>query len=319
MSFVRTILGDVPTDGLRCCGSHEHIIIDAPYIAEKHRDFLLDDVDAACVDLREFRDGDGGWVIDTMPTGAGRCALKLAAVSRQSGVHIVCPTGMHLPVYYPHDHPMLSMHREQLVNVFVREIVDAVCDEAGPVPCRAGVVKVAGSQGQLTPHQCEAFAAAAETSCRTGCPIITHTEQGSAAEEQVRLLLEGGACPTHVVLSHTDRRPDTAYHRALLSSGVMLEYDNHFRSYLKDGSCPTADLIAALAPEFPNQIVVGMDLARRSYWHGHGGKPGLVWLLTVLPALLRERGIDDRLIERVLILNPRRAFAFAAVSEEASQ
>jgi len=311
MSFVRTILGDVPTDGLRRCGAHEHIIIEAPYIAERHPDFLLDDIEAACVDLREFRDADGGWVIDTMPKGAGRCALKLATVSRQSGVHIVCPTGLHLPLYYPPDYPMLSMDREKLAAVFVKEIVDAVCDEAGSLPYRAGIVKVAGSQGQLTPHQREAFAAAAETSRRTGCPIITHTEQGTAGEEQVRLLIEGGAHPTHVVLSHTDRPPDFAYHRALLSSGVMLEYDHHYRSHVKDGTCPTADLIAALAPEFPNQIVVGMDLARRSYWHGHGGKPGLVWLLTVLPTLLRERGVKDELIERVLILNPQRAFAFA--------
>jgi len=119
------------------------------------------------------------------------------------------------------------------------------------------------------------------------------------------------------VLSHTDRRPDIAYHRALLSTGVMLEYDHHFRSYLKDGTCPAADLISALAPEFPDQIVVGMDLARRSYWHGHGGEPGLVWLLTVLPSLLRERGVNDELIERILILNPRRAFAFSAAAEGA--
>jgi 5-phospho-D-xylono-1,4-lactonase len=75
-------------------------------------------------------------------------------------------------------------------------------------------------------------------------------------------------------------------------------------------------LIATLAPEFPDQIVVGMDLARRSYWHSHGGKPGLVWLLTVLPTLLRERGVNDELIERILILNPRRAFAFAAAAED---
>ena len=65
--------------------------------------------------------------------------------------------------------------------------------------------------------------------------------------------------------SHTDRQPDMAYHRALLPSGVLLEYDHHFRSHLKDGNCPTVDLIAALAHEFPRQIVVGMDLARRSY------------------------------------------------------
>ena len=260
MSFVRTILGDVPIDGLSSCGAHEHTIIDAPYIAEKHPDFLLDDIDAACMDLREFRDAGGGWVIDTMPTGAGRCALKLATVSRQSGVHIVCPTGLHLPLYYAPDDPLLSMHREELVDVFLREIVDAVSDEAGPLPYRAGVVKVAGGRDRLTPHQREAFAAAAETSRRTGCPIITHAEQGTAADEQICLLLESGARPTHVVLSHTDRLPDIAYHRALLSSGVLLEYDHHFRSHLKDGNCPTADLIAALAHEFPRQIVVGMDL-----------------------------------------------------------
>jgi 5-phospho-D-xylono-1,4-lactonase len=315
MSFVRTILGDVAADDLRRCGAHEHIIIDTAYIAEKHPDFLLDDIDAACVDLREFRDADGGWVIDTMPTGAGRCARKLATASQQSGVHIVCPTGLHLPLYYLPDHPMLSMDQDELVEVFVREIVEAVCDDGGQLPYRAGVIKVAGGHGKLTPHQRHAFAAAAETSRRTGCPIITHTEQGTAGEEQVRLLLDGGAHPRQVVLSHTDRLPDIAYHRCLLSSGVTLEYDHHFRTYLKDGSCPTADLIAALIPEFPDQIVVGMDLARRGYWHGHCGKPGLVWLLTVLPTLLKERGVRDDLIERILTHNPRRAFTFATVSE----
>jgi 5-phospho-D-xylono-1,4-lactonase len=316
MSFVRTVLGDVRADDLKRCGAHEHIIIDAAYIAEKQPDFLLDDIEAASVDLGEFRDADGGWVIDTMPTGAGRRARKLAAASQQSGVHIVCPTGLHLPLYYPPDHPMLAMDQEELAEVFVKEIDEAVCDDAVPLPYRAGVIKVAGSYGKLTPHQRQAFAAAGEASRRTGCPIITHTEQGTAGEEQVSLLLESGAHPTQVVLSHTDRLPDPAYHRCLLSSGVTLEYDHHFRTYLKDGSCPTADLIAALIPEFPDQIVVGMDLARRGYWHGHGGKPGLVWLLTVLPTLLKERGVSDDVVERILTHNPRRAFTFATVSED---
>jgi len=315
MSFVRTILGDVPADELKRCGAHEHIIIDAAYIAEKHPDFLLDDIEAACVDLGEFRDAGGGWVIDTMPTGAGRCSRKLAAASQQSGIHIVCPTGLHLALYYRPDHPMLSMDQEELADVFVKEIAEGVCDDGVQLSYRAGVIKVAGGHGKLTPHQREAFAAAGEASRRTGCPIITHTEQGTAGEEQVNLLLSSGAHPTQVVLSHPDRLPDIAYHRRLLSSGVTLEYDHHFRTYLKDGSCPTADLIAALVPAFPNQIVVGMDLARRGYWHGRGGKPGLVWLLTVLPTLLKERGVSDDLVERILTHNPRRAFTFATASQ----
>jgi predicted metal-dependent phosphotriesterase family hydrolase len=311
MSFIRTLLGDVATNGLTRCSAHEHLIIEAPYIAEKHPDFLLDDVQAACVDLREFRDAGGGWVVDAMPIGAGRCVLKLATVSQRSGVQIVCSTGLHLPIYYPPDHRMLSMDREELTELFVSEIAVAVRNEDDPLPYRAGVIKIAGSLGTLTPHQREAFAAAAETSRLTGCPIITHTEQGTAGEEQVRLLLDGGARPAQVILSHTDRLPDIHYHRALLSSGVTLEYDHHFRTHLKNGTCPTADLVARLAPDFPDQIVVGMDMARRSYWHGHGGQPGLVWLLTALPALLRERGLHDDLIERILTHNPAQSFAFA--------
>jgi predicted metal-dependent phosphotriesterase family hydrolase len=318
MSFIRTLLGDVPTDDLGRCSAHEHLIIDAPHIAEKHPDFLLDDVEAACVDLREFREAGGGWLVDAMPVGAGRCVGKLITVSRRSGVHVVCPTGLHLPMYYPAEHPMLSMSREELTELFVSEVAEAVRSEADPLPYRAGVVKIAGNLGKLTPHQREAFAAAAETSRRTGCPIITHTEQGTAGEEQIQLLLDGGAHPAQIVLSHTDRLPDISYHHALLSSGVTLEYDHHFRTYLKDGTCPTADLVARLAPDFPDQIVVGMDMARRSYWHGHGGRPGLVWLLTVLPELLRERGVHDDLVERVLTYNPARAFAFAEVSKATS-
>ncbi len=109
---------------------------------------------------------------------------------------------------------MLSMNKEELADVFVGEIVEAV-------------VKVAGSHRKLTPHQRQAFAAAAETSR----PIITHTEQGTADEQQVRLLLDSGAQSTKVVLSHTDRLLDIAYRRCLLSNGVTLEYDHHFRTY----------------------------------------------------------------------------------------
>jgi phosphotriesterase-related protein len=81
MNFIRTLLGDIPTDGLGRCSAHEHLIIDAPHIADKHPDFLLDDVEAACVDLREFRAAGGGWVVDAMPIGTGRCVAMLATVS----------------------------------------------------------------------------------------------------------------------------------------------------------------------------------------------------------------------------------------------
>ena len=43
----------------------------------------------------------------------------------------------------------------------------------------------------------------------------------------------------------------------------------------------------------------------------------MVWPFTVLPTLLKERGVSDDLIERILTHNPRRAFAFATVAKTA--
>ena len=46
-----------------------------------------------------------------------------------------------------------------------------------------------------------------------------------------------------------------------------------------------------------------LTLSRRRYCHGHGGKPDLIWLLTVLPTLLRERGDSHDITERILTHN----------------
>lgn len=307
-SCIRTIRGDVAVEELGRCSAHEHVIIESPHIAAHHAAFVLDDVDAACTDLGAFREAGGSWVVDTMPVAAGRHAFKLAEASRRSGVQIVAPTGLHLPTYYPPDASVLSMDREELAALFEREIVEGLIDGPG----RAGVIKVAGDLERLSDHQREAFAAAGHTFHRTGCPIITHTERGTAGMEQVKRLVDAGADPARVVLSHTDRLPDVAYHRELLETGVTLEYDQHFRWLARGEDCPTLDLIAELLPVYPNQIVVGMDLARRAYWRGHGGGPGLAWLLTDLPSLLRDRGLHEEALRRVLRENPARAFAFGS-------
>ena len=69
-------------------------------------------------------------------------------------------------------------------------------------------------------------------------------------------------------------------------------------------------MIAELAPDFPDQIVLGMDLARRSYWPSYGGGPGPAWLLRELPAILQNHGIDPGMTTRLLTLNPLRSFSF---------
>lgn len=95
MSFIRTVCGDIAPTALGVCYAHEHVIIDPCYMTEKHPDFNIGSVDRAVEELLRFKGDGGGAMIDSMPTG-GRNPVKLAEVSRRSGVHIVCPTGLHL-------------------------------------------------------------------------------------------------------------------------------------------------------------------------------------------------------------------------------
>jgi phosphotriesterase-related protein len=154
------------------------------------------------------------------------------------------------------------------------------------------------------------FAAAAEAHRRTGAPILTHTEQGELGLEQVEALRSLGVDLTHVVLSHLDRRPDLVYHREILASGVRVEYDSAFR-WKSDRGNPTLDLVRALISEFPGQIMLGMDAARRSYWRHHGGSPGLCYLLTDFSGQLRSGGVSEEQLKAIFVTTPAAVFAFA--------
>jgi len=315
MSLVRTVLGDIPASDLGPCYSHEHIVIERSYVTEKNPDFLLDDVGLISAEVSAFYNAGGRAMVDSMPCGGGRSARKLAEVSRATGVHIVCPTGLHLQKYYPHGHWGEKASASAIAKIFIEEIehgIDA-SDTLGPnwekTNLRAGLIKVASSLDRVSDFEKKIFEAAAIAHHVTGSPILTHTEQGTAALEQIKIFQSLGVAPGCLVLSHTDRKPDVSYHKELLSTGVYLEYDSAFRWKPSDGN-PTRDLIISLCEAgFASQIVVGMDAARRSYWRSFGGSPGLTFFLeTFFPGMKRD-GFPAEFIDLILVQNPARAYA----------
>jgi len=314
MSFVRTVLGDIPAAQLGVCYAHEHLIIDTSFTTQATPDFLLDSVDVGIAELKQFYADGGRAMVDSMPCDSGRNVLKLAAIAKGTGVHIVCPTGLHLAKYYDAGHWGNFYSAAELTELFVSDIetgIDAH-DYNGPLvartPHRAGLIKIA-TDTLITAREEKNFAAAAEAHRRTGAPILTHTEQGTLGLEQVARLKDLGVDLSHVVLSHLDRKPDVAYHRAIPAKGVRVEYDSAFRWKANQGN-PTLDLIRTLLPEFPHQIMLGMDAARRSYWRGYGGAPGLSYLLKDFSAQLRATGVTDEQLNRIFVSTPAATYAF---------
>lgn len=315
MSFVRTVLGDVPPSALGRVYAHEHLIIDPGYVLQLHPDLAVSSAEKGVEEMAAVKRAGGGTVIDTMPCDAGRNVLKLAAISRGSGVHVVAPTGLHKPAFYPQGHWRYRLSWPELADLFVGEIVDGIDanDLAGPelrrTPHRAGIVKVASAAPGLDDAERAAFEAAAAAHRRTGAPVITHCESGRGLD-QIGLLTSRGVAPSKITLSHTDRLPDPDYHRALLRTGVNVEYDRMLRAPLDEAN-PTLRLAAQMLAEFPDQVMFGTDGARPSYWRAYGGAPGLDYLLLGWCDALRGRGVSQELLDRAFVSTPARAFSFA--------
>jgi predicted metal-dependent phosphotriesterase family hydrolase len=317
MAFVRTVTGDVDPADLGICYAHEHIIIDPSFTTFRYPDFQIDSVDLACADVLEFRAAGGKALVDSMPCGGGRNAIKLAEIANRTGTFIVCPTGLHLQKYYPPGHWGEHLNAEEIADLFVAEIEDGIDarDYNGPTVARtehrAGLIKVATSGTNPTEHERKILEAAVIAHRRTGAPILTHTEQGEGALEQVHIFRNLGANLAHVVLSHTDRKPDTTYHREILSSGVLLEYDSAFRWPASEKN-PTLDIVVAMVEAgFVGQIVLGMDAARKKYWRSYGGSPGLRFLLTEFVPRLRARGLSEDDVDAIFVRNPAACYAFS--------
>jgi predicted metal-dependent phosphotriesterase family hydrolase len=316
VTFVRTVLGDIAPSELGVTYSHEHLFIGPSRAVDRVPHILLDDVDAM---VRELAGPVGlglRSVVDGMPADAGRDAVALAAISGEAGINVIAPTGLHHERYYGAGHWSARIGVDELADLFVGDIEDGIdaFDYAAPIvrrtEHRAGVIKVAGSEGGPSARDRRVFEAAALAHTRTGAPILTHCEHGTGALEQVAFLGDHGVAASHVTLSHTDKVVDPGYHRELAATGAFLEYDQSLRG---DGPDGTLALVEALVADgLGGQIVLGHDAARRSYLGVYGGSPGLSWLLGDFSALMLERGIPQPAIDDCFVANPARAFAFAS-------
>ncbi len=294
--------------------SHEHIIIDDCYVTAGHPEFLLNDSKKVTEELQNFYSVGGRTVVDTMPANCGRNPLLSAEVSQRSKVNIVVPTGIHLEIYYPKNHWRYEYTEDQLTDLFIADIELGIdmFDYSAPIINRtqhkAGLIKLATGDEPITKHQEKVFHAVVNAHLATGAPILTHTNFGNQAVEQAQLFEKLGANLEHVVLSHVDRNKNLGYQKTVLDTGVKIEYDSAFR-WKKEDKNWTLYFLEELLNDYPNQITLGMDMAKNAYWKSYGGNPGLTYLIGTIPVFLKSKGLEEH-FQRLFFDNPKGLYTF---------
>ena len=313
--MIRTVLGDIDDAVAGFCSAHDHILITEGIGTLRSPEILIDGVEEAVEEVTAFARAGGGTIVDAMPVDCGRDPVGLVEVSRRTGVHVVATTGFHKPEYYEDRHWSRSAPDDLLVELLAAEVTEGMDrgSYGGPIvdrlEARAGLVKVATDRDGMTPLAKARLAVAAEVHRRTGAPVLTHTEKGALAVEQVELLRDCGVPVDAVLVSHVDRNPDPGFHADLASTGSYLVYDGPSRTKYHTPE-QVAELIgAASAAGAGERVLLGMDLAPRPYRTSYGGSPGLGWLPSYFVALLRRCGFGPADVQRFGWTNPASALS----------
>jgi predicted metal-dependent phosphotriesterase family hydrolase len=294
----RTVRGDIPVGEVGPALFHEHLISDA---SAWNPDPDLRCISPALVaaELRLAAADGVGLVVDATPIDFGRDLGALAEASAHSDMHVIAGTGFYREISYPDW--LDDWDEARLARRFVDDIVVGP-DGSG---VRAGVIGEVGCSSTMTPRERRVLAAAAIAQQRTGAAIVTHTQEGHGALEQLEFLLDEGADPARVVIGHLDCAGDVGVALTVIGLGANVGYDRiGLTQYVSDEE-RAADIVRLIDAGHADRVMLSGDQARPSQYRANGGD-GFGKVLARFVPLLRRLGLPDETINQLLIANPRR-------------
>jgi phosphotriesterase-related protein len=217
----------------------------------------------------------------------------------------------------------------------VDELAEIYVDHAvnGTGGIKAGIYgEVGTSLDEITPGEEVHLRAVARAHAATGLAISTHCTLGTMALDQVEILISEGVDPSRVVVGHMDLRPDVDYLEKVLRAGVNLGFDTWGKEWFdyrvpgSGGDGPGEfvkwayhrsdhDRVAALtelcARGYDDRIVLSCDMSGAEAWLNQSthGRHGYSYLPKVVFDQLRQVGVSEASLHRMLVENPAKILA----------
>jgi phosphotriesterase-related protein len=287
-----TVLGPVTYGSLGITDAHNHVWI-APVHGADPASPVLDQYEQILRELVDFHATGGRSLLDCQPGGAGRDGVKLRQLSAACGVNLIACTGFHRAKYYPADSELWQSSAAQIADLICTELERGLEESNdAPSPVKAGFIKIA-LEAAWEDCQLDAMEGAGAAAARTGALMAIHTEKGSLAERACLSFMDMGVAPTQLLFCHMDKRPDAGLHKALASTGVMLEYDTFYRPKYNPALHVWPLLHEMASSGYADRIALATDMAESELYRHIGGGPGLASLPGEIRTQLGQRGFTE--------------------------
>jgi phosphotriesterase-related protein len=253
---LETVTGPLEADKVEWGLEHEHLFVD--FLGAKdpgYQDVDWADVTGACANsVQELRAQGINLFVEYTPMGVGRNALLIRDVSRQTGMPIVCASGIYRASFgIPPE--FREMGAAELAGHFVRELTLGIDGSH----IRAGFIKIAVDDDGPKPADVTVYRAAARAAKETGCTIGLHAVAVDAMRAVVEVLEEEGFDLRRFVWAHSEYTGTIDDHKEMAGRGAFVSYDA-----VTVGGTPTEDVLldwiaAMMEAGFGDKVLLSTD------------------------------------------------------------
>jgi len=315
MAKVETVLGPLDAAELGVTLIHEHLRFrdEATAAQWPSRYDRKAEREAALQAVRAAQGHGVKTIVDPTAMFGGRDVLFMKEVAEETGIQVVCCTGIysydHLPLYFQ------TRSEDEMADHFVEDIEGGVQGTG----IKAGFIKCAADEPGVTPNVEKIHRAAARASNRTGAPIMAHSRPANeTAIRQLQIFKEEGVDPGRIQIAHCGDTDNLDYLERVLSQGVYAGLDRYGLEVFLPIERRNQTAAELLRRGYAPQLFLGQDFCATIDWYPPAVVEQLLavgavrnWSMTlvfeeVLPFLRSEGVVDDAVFNQLFIDNPRR-------------
>jgi len=319
-AVIRSLLSDLPPAkvGPGAVLFHEHLSYDNDFfrklgneggapprpgspLADLPTPNMMEDLDWMTEEVQSAAREGVSCIVDGGHADMGTDVEFLRLLSRKSGMPIVKGGGYYRQLTYP---PRIAkMAEAELVEELVRHARDQ----------RWGAFGEIGTSDEITPDERKMLRAIGKAHVRTGLPIFSHTANGKQAMLQLDIFEGEGVDVNHLVIGHMccyfDPNPWRQVHAAIAKRGAFVGFDRVGGEQAAPDKPRVEMVMAFLEGGYESRALLASDFSFRTS-SKRGGGNGVARAVTKFVPMLRERGVKDDVLQRILVDNPRRFLAF---------